>query len=97
MGIPFWPDLALVLLGLEAFLLLLIPGVALFLGIRGMRWLLVNGRSFLRDAQDWTARVEQGTKRACGRILEPVIRTRVLRAQVKGLWQGLIGIEPGGE
>lgn len=88
-AISFWADLSTVLLVLEAFVLFLAPGACLYFAVRGMRWLLARGRSFFKEAQRWTTRVEEGTANVSGRIAEPVIRVRVTWAWVRGVWRGL--------
>ena len=90
MTIPSWRDLSIVLLSLEAFVLLLIPGAALFMAIRGMGWILNRGRPALRDLQGWTSRVSVETEKVCARVVGPVVRARVLPARFKGLWAGII-------
>jgi len=93
--LPFWRDLALVVLALETIVLVLVPTICFYYAIRGSRWALQNGRPYFWKVQRWFSRVQETTERTAGGITEPVIRMRVLPARVKGVWRGLSGASQG--
>ena len=93
MTISSWRDLSVVLLSLETFVLLLIPGAVLFVAIRGTRWVLDRGRAGLRDVQGWAAKASEETDKVCARLVGPAVKVRVLPAGLKGLWTGVTELD----
>ncbi len=63
-----WRDAAIVLLVIEVFAILLVPGIALYFAVRGVRafkrWL----RNPLLQAQVWALRLQHGTTRTADAI-----------------------------
>lgn len=87
--LSFWAQLSTIVLVVETVILLLIPGVALYFAIRGMRWLLDRADPFFQKAQRRAAEVQKGTDRVCTRITEPILSIRTGPAWAKGVWRGL--------
>ncbi len=92
-ALSFWADLATVLLVLEGMILLAVPGAALYLAGRGTRWLLRNGRPFLRRVYGWAEQAREVTGTASAVVLEPVVQVRTFPVWVQGIWRGLRGTE----
>ncbi len=59
-----WRDLALVLLVVYTIIIVLVPGVAFFFALKGLRALKRRIREPLRLAQVWAVRIQHGTVRA---------------------------------
>ncbi len=85
-----WRDLSIAWLSILAMIFMLVPGVALFFAIRGMRavnrWLRVP----LLMAQLWAVRIEQGTRRASEVIVEVPIRLQSRTAQTRVTLRGVV-------
>ncbi len=58
-----WRDAAIVLLVLEAFIIVLVPGIAIFFALKGVRALKRWLRRPLLNAQMWAQRIQHGTRR----------------------------------
>ena len=86
-----WRDLSVVLLVLEAFVLLLVPLAAAFFAARGARWVVVRARPAMRQVQQGAERVRQTTQDVSLRVVNPLIRVRLLPAFLNGLWRGVWG------
>lgn len=84
MDLPFWRDVALILLIAEAFLLCLPALIALYFAIRGLARLQVNAWLFLHAAQEKAKRAEGVVERASGVLVAPLIGGLAL-------WAGLCG------
>jgi hypothetical protein len=67
-GLAPWRDLALVLIVVEAFIIVLVPGVALFFALKGMRALNRWIRRPLLQAQVWALRIQHGTVQATNAV-----------------------------
>lgn len=85
-----WRDLSLVWLSILAMLALLVPGVALFHAIRGLRAVRRWLRLPLLYAQLWALRIEQGTRRASETIVEVPIRVHSRSAQARVTLRGVV-------
>ena len=89
--LAFWRDLSIIVLALEAFVFLVVVGVAFYYTIRGLNWLLVNGRLFFGRVQYWVMRAQRVTASASESIAGPVIQVRTLSPRVKATWRSLAG------
>ena len=96
MTIPFWRDVSVVLLAVEAFVLILIPLVALYFANKGLRRL----RSFLRPIFPRTRarvqQVERVTAQAGELIVAPIIATYALAARLRCIVLTMSGLPRGG-
>ncbi len=90
MNLPFWRDVALVLLIIEAFIMGLAPLAILYFAIKGMNWLTAKARHYLPLARSYVERVEEATKGASESASAPLIESYVSIAYVRGGWQGLV-------
>ena len=96
MGIPFWRDVSLVLLALEAFVLALIP-LAIAYGInRGLWKLRPAVRPAFCQVRARAEQVQQATGRASEGILLPIITVHALAARVVRTLSAMAGIPRGG-
>lgn len=84
MTLSIWRDIALVFLILQAFILALIPGIALYFGNKGLRfaitWLRERG---MPEAQRYSALAASETKRYSQKIIAPavILDTQVTRTK----------------
>jgi hypothetical protein len=97
MNLPFWRDVALVLLIIEAFIMGLLPLVILYFAIKGMNWLTSKARYYLPLARSYVTRVEEATKRSSEMASAPLIESYVSIAYVRGGWRGLVSTVRKGE
>lgn len=90
-----WRDLALILLVLEAFVIVAVPGVVFFFALKGVRALKRVIRKPLKQGQMWALRIQQGTTRATDAIAAvPIgISSNATRARVtaRGVWDYVLG------
>jgi hypothetical protein len=97
MNLPFWRDVALVLLIIEAFIMGLLPLVILYFAIKGMNWLTSKARHYLPLARSYVTRVEEVTKRTSEIASLPLIKSYASIAYVRGGWRGLVSTVRKGE
>lgn len=91
MTIPFWRNVSIVLLAAEAFVLVLLPLVALYFANRGLRRL----RSFLQpifpQARARVQQVERATTLASELIVAPIIAAYALAARLQRIVLVMVG------
>jgi hypothetical protein len=92
MNLPFWRDVALVLLIIEAFILGLLPIAILYFAIKGMNWLTSKARHYLPLARSYVKRIGGVTERTSEMASAPLIESYVSVAYVRGGWRGLVSI-----
>ncbi len=96
MTIPFWRDVSVVLLAVEAFVLALIPLAALYFASRGLR----QFRSFLRPLFPQTRvrvqQVERITVQGSELIVAPIIAFYALTAYLQRILLTMAGLPRGG-
>lgn len=85
MTLANWRDLAVILLVIQAFVIVLIPGVVLFFAIRGMSWVRRKLRAGAPVVQDTFRRAASISERISHRVASPVIATSAALAQVQSL------------
>lgn len=89
MNISLWRDLAVVFLALQCFIIMLIPLVIIYFGVRGMAF--VNDRTpglFLR-VQKLTKQVRSGADRVSDQVAAPVARVQAEITRVETVMQRL--------
>ncbi len=85
MTLATWRDLSVILLAIEAFLMVLIPGIVLYLAIRGMSWATRKLRSTAPVVQNAFRKVASISEQASHRVASPIIATSATMAQVRSL------------
>jgi hypothetical protein len=85
MDLAFWRDLSVVLLCLEAFVLLLIPGALFFLLLKGLRALEQKMREFSPKVQGVFRQVNRVTRQVTDKIAEPVIKVSAATARAQAM------------
>lgn len=88
MELTFWRDLSIVLLVLEAFILMLVPGVILFFSIKGIQALQNKLREYAPKVQGVFHQVDRTSRKVSDKVAAPFIAVSAARAQVKGLQRG---------
>ena len=88
MDLAFWRDLSLVLLCLEAFVFMLVPGVLFFFSVKGLRELEKKLREVSPQVHGVFHRVNQVTRQASDKAASPFIAVSAANAQVKAMWRG---------
>ncbi len=83
MTLANWRDLAVVLLVLQAFLLVLIPGIVLFFAIRGMSWARRKLTSAAPVVQDTFRKVATISDQTSRRVAGPLIAADAALARVR--------------
>ncbi len=74
MDVAFWRDVALVILAVEATILGLVPLVALFFAVRGLRWLNTRTREYTARARDEWQKVHRHVERTATFVRTPFER-----------------------
>jgi len=96
MTIPFWRNISIVLLAVEAFVLVLIPLVTLYFANRGLHRL----RSFLRPifprTRDRVQQVERVTAQVGELIVAPIIAVYALAVRLRCMVLTMAGLPRGG-
>jgi len=90
MNLPFWRDVALVLLIIVAFIIGLVPLGIFYFAIKGMNWLMPKARHYLPLARSYFKRAEEMTKRPSETSVAPLIESGVSIAYLRGGWRGLV-------
>ena len=85
MNLGFWRDLSVVLLCLEGFVLLLIPGAILFFLVKGMSALDRKLREIFPKVRGVFSRVNQVTRQVTDKVAAPVIKASATTAQVQAI------------
>jgi hypothetical protein len=80
-----WRDLAVILLVIEAFIMVLVPGVILYFSLRGMLWLIRKLRIWMPQLQSYFYKASEITRRVSEKIAAPVIALDATSARVKGM------------
>lgn len=88
MDLAFWRDLSIVLLCLEAFIMVLIPGVIFFFSIKGLQMLEKKLREVTPKVHEVFHKVNHVTRQASDKAASPFIAASAASAQVKALWRG---------
>jgi hypothetical protein len=88
MDLAFWRDMSLVLLCLEAFVIMLVPGAIFFYSIKGMRELEKKMREVSPQVHGVFHRVNQVTRQTSDKVASPFIAVSAANAQVKAMWRG---------
>jgi hypothetical protein len=83
--LPDWRDLAVALLAIEAFLIGLVPAVALFFAVRGMRWVTNKVRHGTPIVQGYFQRAARISEKASRRVATPIIRLAAEAARARQL------------
>ena len=73
MTLPDWRDLAVVLLAIEAFLIGLVPAVALYFVIRGMQWVTKKVRHGTPIVQGYFQHAARMSEKVSRRVAGPII------------------------
>ncbi|MGQ9489733.1 MAG: hypothetical protein ACUVR4_11835 [Anaerolineae bacterium] len=89
MTLGSWRDLAIVLLAVEAFFLSLIPGVILYLTIRGVVWLSRTLRRVAPTIQGYFRKAATVAEQASQRAVTPMIAASAALAQLRG-WRSAL-------
>ena len=85
-----WRDLAIVLLGIEAFVVVLVPGVAFFFAVKGLRAVKLKIRRPLSLAQLWAVRIQHGTTRVTDAVAGVPIRAYTASAQASAIVRSMV-------
>lgn len=85
MNLGFWRDLSVVLLCLEGFVLLLIPGAILFFSVKGMNALDRKLHAIFPKVQGVFGQVNRITRQVTDKVAEPVIKASAMTAQVQAM------------
>lgn len=85
MDLSFWRDVAVVVLAVETFIAMLIPMVAFFFGIKGLRWLEKNTKVYGKQARHRWQRVHRQVA-GVTRVVESPFR------EVDSIWQAVRNI-----
>jgi hypothetical protein len=88
--LALWSDLSIIWLVLLTMLMLLVPGVAFFFALRGVRYVNRWLRLPLLNAHLWALRIEDGTHRASRAICQVPIKLYSTNAQVRVTVRGVI-------
>ena len=89
MALSIGRDIALIILLSEAFVLALLPLVALYFANRGTRWLHTRVRPPLLVAQTYTRRAAELAERFSRWLVTPMIVVYSEEARLRGLVRGL--------
>ncbi|MEA3345412.1 MAG: hypothetical protein U9Q78_04095 [Chloroflexota bacterium] len=92
MTIPFWHNVSLVLLVVEAFLLALIPLVVLYFVNRGLRQFRSSLRPFSLQVRMRAQQVEQVTAQVGELIVAPIIAIYALGARLHRILRTIAGL-----
>ena len=88
MNLTQWTNASIILLCLEAFVLMLIPGIILFFSLRGL-WIAERKmRAVSPKVQEVFRRVNEVTHQTADKIVEPVIKVSEKTAQVQAIGRG---------
>ena len=82
MELAFWRDLSVVLLCLEGFVLLLVPGALLFFSLKGLRALEGKLREVSPNVQRVFRQVNRAVHQGADKVAAPVIKASATSAQV---------------
>ncbi len=85
MNLGFWRDLSVVLLCLEGFVLLLIPGAILFFAVKGMNALDRKLREVFPKVQGVFRQVNRVSRQVTDKVAAPVIKASATTAQVQAM------------
>ncbi len=83
MTLDTWRDLAVILLVMQAFVLVLIPGVVLFFAIRGMSWVRRKLRAGAPVVQGYFRKAAAISEQVSHRAAAPIIAISATMAQVR--------------
>lgn len=87
-----WTAFSVILLCLEMFVLMLIPGILLFFSIRGL-WIADRKmREVSPKVQGVFRRVNEITHQAADRVVEPVIKVSEKTAQAQAIGRGTLSL-----
>jgi hypothetical protein len=88
MDLAFWRDASIVLLSLEGFILMLIPGALIFFSIKGMRELTRKLKVVSPKVQAVFSQINLTTRQASDRIASPLIAASAAKARVSAMRRG---------
>jgi hypothetical protein len=83
-----WTAYSVILLCIEAFVLMLIPGIILFFSIKGLRITERKMREVSPKVQGVFRRVNEVTHQVADSVAEPVIKVNEKTAQVQAISRG---------
>ena len=86
MSLDVWRDLAVILLALELFLAGLIPLVLFFFGIRGMRWLERQARTYGPITRERWHQVDQKVHRVMKVVRRPFEKSQQLAEMTRAIF-----------
>jgi len=92
MDLAFWRDLSVVLLCLEGFIMLLIPGAIFFFSIKGLRALERKMREVSPKVQGVFRQVNRVTEQVTDKIAAPIIKISGANAQLRGMRRGAVSL-----
>jgi hypothetical protein len=95
LSIPFWRDVSVVLLGLEAFIRGLVPLAVLYYAGKGVRDVRGSLRPAFLAVRVRMQKVETATARVAGLVVTPIIASYGFAAQVHGVICSLVGLPDG--
>lgn len=96
MTIPFWRNVSVVLLAVEAFVLALVPLVALYFANKGLWRLRSSLRHIFPRTRERVQQVERVTVRIGELIVAPIIAIYALAARFRCMVLTLAGLARGG-
>ena len=85
MDLAFWRDASIVLLALEGFVLMIVPGALFFLLFKGARKLELKMREVSPRVQAAFRQVNRLTHQGADKVAAPVIKASATSAQLRAL------------
>lgn len=85
MGLAFWRDLSIVLLSLEAFVLMLIPGALFFFSLKGLRAIETKMLEISPKVQGVFRQANLKTNQVSDKLAAPFIAASAANARVKAM------------
>lgn len=82
-------DMSLVLVAIEFLVLTAVPLLILYFINRGVRWLNVHLRLWLRQVQAGSGKVQNVVTQSARTVLKPFVALSVYLAQLRGLVRGV--------
>ncbi len=85
-----WRDAAIVLLVIEMFVIMLVPGVIVYFAVKGIRALRRWIRQPLSNAQVWAMRIQRGTTRTMDGVARVPIGIAARATRVSTTTRGVV-------
>lgn len=92
MSLGNWRDLATILLVIEAFVIILVPGIILYFAVRGMLALNRKMAVWLPQLQSYFYRAHEISRKISDKIAAPVLAVDSAGARVKGMKDAVVYI-----